>query len=258
MFKEVNITVPFQSMRAYLTLLVVFFLLHCSNVGQTDPTALELDRKRGCMIIEEINWVGSLRNDGSYDADDDFLEMRNRTCNKAVDLTGWELIMEGEFNRIYIIPSGPNNIIQPNQLAVLINKRDGAFRENGTYKPIVVPGMIFPHRSFTIETRTAENFLMENAVNNLEGEPLAGGYDGYTIRSMERTEDTFDEEGSRFASWHSSTPCNEEYASSDMLLFGTGCGMADSPLGRTGINIYQDYTQRTFATPGEKNTLNYE
>jgi len=242
------------------------FLLcyHCTTtVGETDPVATHLDRTRGCVIIQEINWAGSVRFDGQYDPDDDFIELNNRDCNKPVDLTGWMLKMKGDIERTYTIPAGPYNIVGPNEIAVLIAKDNLAFRANIAlnYFPIFVPGMYFPDRNFTIETKTAEDFLIENAVNTLESEPLGGGYDGFTTRSMERTENKFDEEGTSITTWHSMTPCNENFPSSGIELLGTGCsltGTINNQIGQSGKFVDVNYRDRTYATPGEVNTVEYQ
>lgn len=253
---------PKNVLLIFFKVVVISLLLNsCSDFGEPDPTALDLDRKRGCMVITEVNWAGSINNSGNPDPDDDFLELNNRDCNKPVDLTGWRLVMEGDIVRTYIVPEAPDgktNIIQPSETRVLIAKADGAFRANteNSYDPIHVPGMYFPERNFTIETYTAENFLIENAINNPDGLPLAGGTDGITVRSMERTDDNFDEEGTSITSWHSFTPCNEKSTDEGELPLGTLC--ADGSIGITGKNVHSDYTQRTFASPGESNTPQYK
>lgn len=249
-------------------LLVSLGLLSSCMTEVTDPdeTATDKDRKRGCLVVTEVNWAGSMTNSGTLDPDDDFIEVNNRDCNKPVDLTGWEFVLDGDVQRTYVIPeapSGKTNIIQPVETRVLIAKADGAFRENSanSYYPIHVPGMILPEVNWTIETFTAEHFLIENEFNNKNGKPLGGNYDGYTVRSMERTDDNFDEEGTSVTSWHSYTPCNEDSPGGSELLLGTGCsdsGTVNEQIGYTGINVNENYSERTFASPGQGNTPQYK
>jgi|JI8StandDraft_1071087.scaffolds.fasta_scaffold29078_2 hypothetical protein len=242
-------------------------LMNCtSSVGELWPTAINVDRKRGCAEIREVNWAGSMKNDGTYDADDDFIEIQNTDCNKPVDLTDWRIELTGDVKRIYYVPAGPNNTVQPGKFVVLISKEAGAFRQQGDpdYKPIVVPGLYVPERNWSITTRTAENFLMESGVNTTEADdatsrnfPLSGSFDGYTVRSMERTEDAFEEEGGSISTWHASTPCNETSPSQQQTaLLGIDCTNTYS--GATGKYVHTDYRARTYATPGEKNTPDYK
>jgi hypothetical protein len=241
--------------------------VHCtSSVGELWPTAINVDRKRGCAEIREVNWAGSMRNDGVYDPDDDFIEIQNTDCNKPVDLTDWRIEFTGDVKRIFYVPPGPNNIIQPGQYGVIISKADGAFRDQGnpSYRPIVLPGLFVPERNWAITTRTAENFLMESGINTTEADyetsrnvPLSGSFDGYTTRSMERTEDAFEEEGGSVSTWHASTPCNENSPSQQTTpLLGTDC--LNNYAGATGAYVHPNYAARTFATPGEKNTPDYK
>ena len=242
------------------------WLMNCtSKVGDTWPTAINVDRKRGCAEIREVNWAGSMKNDGTYDGDDDFIEIQNTDCNKPIDLTDWRIELTGDLKKTYYVPAGPNNIIQPGKFAVLIAKSNGAFRDQGdaNYKPILLTGLAVPERNWSITTRTAENFLMESGVNTTEADdatsrnfPLSGSFDGYTVRSMERTEDAFEEEGGSISTWHASTPCNETSPSQATTLYGVGC--SSTTPGSSGRYVHGDYSLRTFATPGELNTPDYK
>lgn len=243
------------------------WLVNCSSkVGDTWPTAINVDRKRGCAEIREVNWAGSMKNDGTYDADDDFIEIQNTDCNKPVDLTDWRIELTGDVKRIFYVPAGSNNTVQPGKFAVIIAKEGGAFRQQSDpdYKPIVLPGLFIPERNWSITTRTAENFLMESGVNTTEADdatsrnfPLSGSFDGYTVRSMERTEDAFEEEGGSISTWHAATPCNETSPSQQQTtLLGIDC--TSTYAGATGKYVHAEYRSRTFATPGEKNTPDYK
>lgn len=241
-------------------------LMQCTtSVGQTWPTAINVDRVRGCAEIREVNWAGSMRNDGTYDPDDDFIEIQNSGCNKPVDMTDWRIELSGDVRKTFYVPMGSNNIIQPGKFAVIIAKSDGAFRQQSdpNYKPIVLPGLAIPERNWAISTKTAENFLMESGVNTTEADdatsrnfPLSGSFDGYVTRSMERTEDTFEEEGGSVSTWHASTPCNETSPSQATTLYGTACSATSA--GFSGRYVHTNYAARTFATPGEVNTPDYK
>ncbi|HRP70602.1 MAG TPA: hypothetical protein PLY93_13820 [Turneriella sp.] len=249
-----------------LALAAVSFSACTSSVGEPWPTAINVDRKRGCAEIREVNWGGSMKNDGTYDADDDFIEIQNSDCNKPVDLTDWRIELSGDIHKIFYIPAGANNTIAPGGFKVIVGKASGAFRDQGSadYQPIVLPDLAIPERNWAITTRTAENFLMESGINTTEADdstsrnfPLSGAFDGYTVRSMERTEDTFEEEGGSVSTWHASTPCNETSPSGQGTpLMGTACSTTSN--GASGKNVHADYRLRTFATPGEKNTPDYK
>ena len=211
-----------------------------------------------------------MKNDGTYDADDDFIEIQNTDCNKPIDLTNWRIVLGGDLKKTYYVPAGSNNTVQPGKFAVIINKSGGAFRQQSdpNYTPIVLPGMVIPERNWSLTTYTGENFLMESGVNTTEDDnavsrnfPLAGAFDGFTTRSMERTEDRFDEDGGSASTWHAATPCNETSPSQQQTaLLGTACGDSANtyyPIGASGKYVHSDYTSRTFATPGEKNTPDY-
>jgi hypothetical protein len=241
-------------------------LMNCtSSVTELWPTAINVDRKRGCAEIREVNWAGSMKNDGTYDGDDDFIEIQNTDCNKPIDIADWRIELTGDVKRIYYVPKVGNTTIQPGKFAVIISKAGGAFRDQGNadYTPVVLEGLAIPERNWSITTRTAENFLMESGVNTTEADdaqsrsfPLSGSVDGFTTRSMERTEDQFEEEGGSVSTWHASTPCNETSPSQITTLYGTGCGTGQ--IGVSGRFVHPDYSQRTFATPGEKNTPDYK
>lgn len=227
------------------------FLAACSSeVGTVQETAADKNLRRGCLTVREVGWAGSVSDTGSHDPDDDFLELANVDCNIPMDLTGWQLILRGEIHRIYIVPKGDNNIVEPGELVVIAAKKDGAF---GQAAQIILPELRLPERDWSLETRTAEDFLIENEMNIREGEPLAGGYDGYTTRSMERTDDRFNEEGGAVTSWHSFTPCNEGYPGEAGML-GSSCRDDEDSIGLTGNNVADGYRARTFASPGESNT----
>jgi hypothetical protein len=252
----------FFKLKLMLVPFLFFISLNCvSDLGGLDPTCLKKNCKRSCMTIRELNWAGSVRNDGFYDPDDDFIEIYNEECGIPVDLTGFQFQMEGSINRTYIIPESPGdkNIIEPQELKTIIAKADGAFQKNpdNNYDPIILPQLNLPDKNFSIETFTVEDFLMENKMNNEDGYPLGGAYDGYTSHSMEKTEDKFDEEGGAITSWHSSTPCNEAIPGTNGIM-GTACANPDNDdIGFTGTNVHENYVERTFATPGEVNTMHY-
>jgi hypothetical protein len=241
-------------------------LMNCtSSVGELWPTAINVDRKRGCAEIREVNWAGSMKNDGTYDGDDDFIEIQNTDCNKPIDIADWRIELTGDVKRIYYVPKVGNTTIQPGKFAVIIAKAGGAFRDQGNadYTPVVLEGLAIPERNWSITTRTAENFLMESGVNTTEADdatsrnfPLSGAFDGVTTRSMERTEDQFEEEGGSVSTWHASTPCNETSPSQAITLYGTNCSA--SIAGVSGRYVHADYSLRTFATPGEANTPDYK
>lgn len=243
-----------------------FFLQCTTEVGEPWPTALDLDRRRGCATMNEVNWAGSVSNLGVHDPDDDFIEIYNRDCNKPIDLKGWRFILRGAYYREFVVPGGQDTIVPVGGLAVVAKKTTGAFRpcnlaENPkcdpNFKIMVLPELFIPDRDWTIETKTAENFLIENEINQRRGPPFAGGFDGLVTRSMERTDNNFEEEGGSISSWFSFSPCNETSPSLQATkLLGVGC-TATFP-GASGRNVHPAYSLRTFASPGEINTPDYQ
>ena len=236
---------------------ILFFLSQCASteVGPIQETAAKKNIRRACLTLREIGWAGSVSNNGKYDPDDDFLEIQNTDCNIDMDLTGFRIFLHGDEERIYTVPTAPGltNLVKPRDYIVIAAKTGGAF---GGHAQVILPGMHFPNRNFTIETKTREDFLMENEINIRDGLPLAGGYDGYTTRSMERTDDRFDEEGTALTSWHSSSPCNERSPGSFGIL-GSACRDDATSAGLSGSRIVDGFEKRTFATPGEENTGGY-
>jgi hypothetical protein len=86
--------------------------------------------------------------------------------------------------------------------------------------------------------------------------PLSGSVDGSRHGRWNALKMQFEEEGGSISTWHASTPCNETSPSQITTLYGTGCGTGQ--IGVSGRFVHPDYSQRTFATPGEKNTPDYK
>jgi len=185
---------------------------------------------RGKVLFNEILWAGSYENNGIAHKDDVFIELYNDDF-KEINLSSWNIIIEGDFNKTYLIPSNKDNppIIKPSSFLVIAKTRDFAFPK----ADIIIPNLKIPRENYKITLKDCDLRLIES-IGIKKGESLAGSDDLRSSRSMERTEDRFDNDGYRDSSWH--TYCE------------------------TNVNldiINTDFSDRTFASPGVKNSADY-
>lgn len=192
------------------------------------PTSAE----RGNIHINEMMWAGSVDDDGNYDPDDVFIELRNR-YHRPVNLTGWRLYVEGDYEYSIRLPE-IDEALGPNEHFVIAAKDDGAFAD---VADVIDPRLKLGKRAVRVELRDADRRLIESAGSRVD-RPFAGGYDLVTARSMERTQSLFDNRGNMDRSWHSNTD-----------------DVNDAQEGRQGIR--QGWRQNTLASPGEPNSADY-
>mgnify|MGYP000731236463 CR=1 FL=1 len=221
-----------------------------SNESDGDDEGFTSNGERGNLIITEINWAGSVTNDGVYDPDDIFIEFQNKHP-RPIHLTGWQLTIEAGNNHprmlthhrhergrvTYPIPLRENGLqVQPNEYIVLVKKADGAFSAVADY---VVPELDIPWDFFRISLRDIDDRRMSDAGSTGQ-EVFAGGYDLVTVRTMERVQLLFANQGGREASWHSYSynPWDSEHA-------------------ERISNIGDDWKERTFGSPGLANSPDY-
>lgn len=183
--------------------------------------------ERGSLMITEINFAGSVTDDGTWDADDVFIEMQNKHP-RPINVTGWHLIIKGDVVETHRLPV-IEEPIAPNDYLVIARKKDGAF---GEAADVFIDDLELGTNRVLIELRDHDLRLMESAGSEDE-EVFAGGWDTVTVRSMERAELIFGNRGETSRNWH---------AYSDTIGFNT---------------IAEGYRKRTLASPGEANSADY-
>ncbi len=213
-----------------------------ASVGCNGPSASDIDEtplyrwkqngapssgERGSLQITEIDYAGSVKDDGTRDADDVFIEMQNKHP-RPINISGWRLIVEGDSQQSYRIPD-TTKPIKPNDYFVIARKRDGAFKN---VADVFIDNLELGPNKVFIELRDYDHRLME-AVGSPDEEAFAGGWDTVTVRSMERAQLIFGNDGDSSRNWH---------AYSDTVGFNT---------------IAEGYRKKTLASPGEANSADY-
>ncbi len=193
------------------------------NVEDGEPSSGE----RGSMMISEIHFGGSIDDDGTYDADDVFIELWNKHP-RPINVSGWRIEVDGDFHASYRIPD-VEDPIQPNGFFVIARKKNGAF---GDVANAFIPEMELGKKMVKVELRDHDRRLMEDGGSTTQ-RVFTGGYDGVTVRSMERVQLIFGNRGSNSRNWH---------AYSDDTGFDT---------------IAEGYRQYTLASPGVANSPDY-
>lgn len=220
-------------------------LTACADFGVSDPGTSDeqtqyrwkqddepSSAERGSIQINEINWAGSVDDDGNYDPDDVFIELRNR-YHRPVNLTGWRIYLDGDYEQSFRIPE-ISEPLDPNAHFVIAAKEDGAF---GDVADVVDSRLKLGKRAVRITLRDADRRLIESGGSDTD-RPFAGGYDLVTVRSMERTQMLFSNIGSQDSSWHANTDdLNDDFE------------------GRR--NIREGWREHTLASPGEPNSADY-
>lgn len=190
--------------------------------GAEGPTSGE----RGSVMITEVNFAGSVTNDGTHDWDDVFVELRNAS-ERPVDVTGWRLQVRGDTHETYRIPE--SDPIPPNEFFVIARKDNGAFAD---VADATIPRLEFGRKRVMVQLLDADKRLM-GSIGSDHRRVFAGGWDTVTVRSMERVQLLFDNPGRRSRAWHA-------YSAN------------------TGFEtIMEDYRERTLASPGAANSQDY-
>lgn len=190
--------------------------------------------ERGAIYVNEINWAGSVADDGTYDADDVFIELVNKHP-RPVNLSGWRLILGGDYEKSLRIPA----VEEPtgtNEYFVIAAKADGAF---GDIADVIMEDLQLGKRSVRITLRDNDRRLIEGGGSDTD-RPFAGGYDLVTVRSMERAQVLFGNRGNLDRSWHA----NIDDAQEDW-----------DPESRETIR--EGWRQYTLASPGQANSADY-
>ena len=217
----------------------------CPDFGTSDPGASDeqvlyrwdqetgpSSSERGSVRISEVNWAGSVDDDGNYDPDDVFIELRNQ-YHRPYNISGWRVYLDGDYQQSFRLPQ-IDEPLQPNQYFVIAAKEDGAF---GDIADVVDDRLKLGKRAVYITLRDADRRLIESAGSRTEP-PFAGGYDLVTVRSMERAQVLFHNIGSADRSWHANTD-----------------DLNNAPEGRR--NIREGWQRYTLASPGQANSADY-
>lgn len=200
------------------------------QVGYRDGIDGPNSGERGTVKITEIGWAGSVENDGDWDPDDIFLEIRNEG-NRPMRLVDWHIIMEGFANITWRVPD--HEPIQVGDYLFIAKKTDGCFAD----ADIFIPEMDFGRGDpFRVTLRDADERLIEPAGSRTQP-PYAGIYDGQTTRSMEKVELIFGGRGSEPQSWHHYTNAEVDVPNND--------------------RVAERCRQRTLASPGRSNSPDY-
>lgn len=211
------------------------------QVGYRDGTDGATSGERGTIKITEIGWAGSVTNEGVWDPEDVFLEIRNEGVRPA-RLDGWFIEMEGLAGDItWRVPEMEEALTVGDHLVV-------AAKTSGCYPnaDIVIPGMYFGHGdAFRVTLLDADERLIEPA-GDKRHRPFAGIYDGQVVRSMEKIELVFGGRGNESKSWHHYT--------NDGVNNADGQPSIDVP---NNDEIAENCRERTLASPGRPNSPDY-
>ncbi|TNE84650.1 MAG: lamin tail domain-containing protein [Deltaproteobacteria bacterium] len=206
--------------------------------------------ERGSVKITEILWSGSVRNlDGGgrrWDPTDIFIEIRNEG-DRPMNLSGWQLWVEGTAERTYILPDTDVTIDVGGHVFVATQTRENATGEqNGCFLGAtwLIPDLELPYGDpFRITLRDRDERLIEPAGDKYMP-PFAGGYDLHTSRSMEKVELMFGGRGNEPQSWHHYTKQLPRGIDPSSILPNTDF-------------VHPDCQERTHASPGLPNSVDY-
>ncbi len=179
--------------------------------------------ERGTVKISEVMWSGAVRDDGTWDPTDVFVELRNES-SRAVNLSGWQLVLQGVREQTWPIPAMELEVPVGGHL-LLAAKTTGCFPD----AEVVIPQMAFSYGDpFELTLLDADDRLIE-PVGSEEAYPFAGGYDGKVSRSMERLQLMFGGEGGFPHSWHFYTDAPVDVPNDDRIADGCREGTLASP-----------------------------
>lgn len=204
--------------------------------------------ERGQLSITEINWVGSVEQVGDgfiYHPDDVYLELQNRHV-RPIHATGWQIQIytgDGTYDghdehvRTYILPPRANGQpIETNEYVLITNREDGAVMD----PDYVIPDFELPRDYFEVRIRDLDNRNITGA-GHAHRDVFAGAWDLVTVRTMERVQLIFSNQGGRESSWH-------------MYSLNEWDGELHQEL---RSRIAPAYRARTYGTPGRPNTPDY-
>jgi hypothetical protein len=162
------------------------------GVGPDQPN----NGERGSLNISEVLWSGSVRSDGRWDPDDQFLEIRNEG-NRPMNLSRWQIALDGV--RVITFPLPDLDFdLYPGEHLLVAAKKDGCFPD----ADVVLEGFNLVYgEPFQLTLRDLDDRLIEPA-GSTDQPPYAGGYDLVRSRSMEKAQLIFGGRGNEPESWH--------------------------------------------------------
>jgi len=205
--------------------------------------------ERGTVKIAEVNWAGTVRDDGTWDRTDVWIELRNESA-RPVNLSRWFLEIEGSRNLTIRVPDA-EAYIDVGQHAVLVAKADGCVADPDW----VAPDLTFPSTGdgFSITLLDADERLIDGA-GQRDMPTFAGGYDGRAAYAMERIHLMFGQNGGSPQVWqyHNRTPCPNGVVDAD----GQG-GLSCFEAIPNNDRLKPACRRWTYATPGRPNSPDY-
>jgi hypothetical protein len=187
--------------------------------------------ERGTVRVSELLWSGSVTDDGTWDPDDQFIELRNEG-NRPVLLSGWQLKVRGGVEATWPLPD-LDETLDPGQHMFIAAKDTGCFPNPN----LVLPGMRLPQGDpISVTLQDLDEHLIDSA-GSYEDPPYAGGYDWVVSRSMEKIEIMFGGKGQAPESWHFYTRTEVEVPNND--------------------RVAEDCRNKTLASPGRPNSPDY-
>ena len=201
------------------------------QVGYRDGIDGPNSGERGTLKISEIGWAGSVRNDGTWDPDDVFFEIRNEGT-RPMNIEQWYVDIRGFQTSAWRIPE-MSEPLQVGDHLFIANKRNGCFADADLFIEDLYFGAGDP---FSLTLRDADERLIEPAGSRTMP-PYAGIYDGEVTRSMEKVELIFGGRGSSPSAWHHYTKAEVDVVNND--------------------RIAPNCRERTLASPGRPNSPDY-
>ena len=187
--------------------------------------------ERGSVRITEVLWSGSVNDDGVWDRDDVFVELRNEGV-RPVNLSNWILELDGSIERAWHLPASDREL-DVGEHAIVARKSSACFPG-----PDWILDDLFISRGdpFELTLRDADERLIE-PIGSETMPPLAGGYDLVVSRSMERIELMFGGAGTEPSSWHYYTQAEVDVPNNEGVAY--------------------DCRRFTHASPGAPNSPDY-
>jgi hypothetical protein len=187
--------------------------------------------ERGSVRISEVFWSGSVKDDGTWDPEDIFVEVRNEG-SQPLNLSGWRLQVEGALEETFRFPES-DRVVYTGEHVFAAASNAGCFPD----PDYLIADLELPNGDpFEITLLDFDERLIDSAGNETMP-PFAGGYDLVTSRSMEKIELMFGGEGSQPSSWHF---------------------YSEQPDLATGVDRIADGCHaHTLASPGHANSADY-